>query len=453
MKESIKILKDKTFLKIFLAISIPIIIQNLFSTGLNFISNIMIGKVGSTEAIAAIGVANKLYFLYDLIAFGMISGASIFFAQYFGNKDFKSLKRTIGLTLTLVLSISIIFVLIAYTFPRQVLGLFSKDTVVIDKGIEYLRYAGISYIFTGVTFTLVFVMRAINDTLKPMLSSIVAIVLNIILNYALIYGNFGLPRLEVKGAGIATLIARIVEFSIMFYFVFRKKSIVHSTLKELTSFRLDHVKHFTRIALPVILNEGMWGLGTVAYTLAYSKLGTEALTSTEIGSIVAEMFFVFSFGIGHGAGILIGNSLGANDKEKAKKYGAVFTLLAVFSGVLAGLILFILRGPILNLYNLDPLTMADANKILIINAALLPIRFLNLLFIVGILRGGGDTKYALFIELMGLWVFGVPITFIAVLVFKSPVEIAFFIHFLEELIKTILCLPRYKKGTWLNKVI
>lgn len=452
-KEGLQILRDKKFMRMFLALSIPIVIQNLFSTGLNFVSNIMIGRVGSTDAIAAIGIANKIYFLYDLIAFGMISGGSIFFAQYFGSKDIKSLRRTIGMILTLVIGISIIFMAIALFFPYQILSIFSKDASVIEKGVQYLKIVAPSYVLTGVTFTLVFVMRAINDTVKPMISSITAIIANVILNYALIYGNLGFQRMEVKGAALATLIARVIEMGLIIYFVFRKNSIIRGKFSEFISFRKEHINHFLRISLPVIINEGMWGLGTVAYSFAYAYLGTSAFSSTEIGSIVAEMFFVLSFGIAHGSGILIGNSLGADDKERARKYGTAFLFMAIVVGTFTGVMLLILKSPILSLYSLDEQTMRNANYILILNALLLPIRFLNILFIVGILRGGGDTKHALKIELIGLWGFGVPMTLVLAFIFKAPITIVFFMHFLEEFIKTVLCIPRYKKEAWLRKVI
>lgn len=452
-KEGLQILRDKKFMRMFLALSIPIVIQNLFSTGLNFVSNIMIGRVGSTDAIAAIGIANKIYFLYDLIAFGMISGGSIFFAQYFGSKDIKSLRRTIGMILTLVIGISIIFMAIALFFPYQILSIFSKDASVLEKGVQYLKIVAPSYVLTGVTFTLVFVMRAINDTVKPMISSITAIIANVILNYALIYGNLGFQRMEVKGAALATLIARVIEMGLIIYFVFRKNSIIRGKFSEFISFRKEHINHFLRISLPVIINEGMWGLGTVAYSFAYAYLGTSAFSSTEIGSIVAEMFFVLSFGIAHGSGILIGNSLGADDKERARKYGTAFLFMAIVVGTFTGVMLLILKSPILSLYSLDEQTMRNANYILILNALLLPIRFLNILFIVGILRGGGDTKHALKIELIGLWGFGVPMTLVLAFIFKAPITIVFFMHFLEEFIKTVLCIPRYKKEAWLRKVI
>lgn len=451
--KGLDILRDRDFMRVFLGIAIPIVIQNIFSTGLNFISNIMIGNVGSTQAIAAIGIANKIYFLYDLFAFGMISGGSIFFAQYYGSRDFRSLRRTVGMILSMVITLSLVFVIMALAMPRQLLGLFSNDPGVLSKGVTYLQSVAISYLFTGISFTLVMVMRAVNDTVRPMFSSIVAILVNVFLQYSLIYGKFGFPYLEVKGAAIATVIARFIEMSLICYFVFRKKSVIHGKVKEFLSFRMENIKKFFSVSLPVVLNEALWGLGTVAYSLAYAKLGTSAYSSTEIGSIVAEMFYIFSLGIAHGSGILIGNSLGADNKVRARKYGTAFVFMATTVGCAVGLLLYLLKNPILALYKLDAITISKANTIIIMNAFLMPIRFLNTVFIIGILRGGGDTKYALMIELIGLWGFGVPATFILVYFFNVGVEVVFFMHFLEETIKTILCIPRYKKEAWLRKVI
>lgn len=449
----LKLLKDRTFIRNFLAIAVPIIIQNFFSTCLNFVDGLMIGGIGSASAIAAVSLANKVFFLYSLVSFGLISGAGIFFAQYHGKKDYERFKRTMGITLILVTVVSLIFSIPAFFYPENIIRFFSSDPAVIEQGAQYLIYVAPSYILTGISFTLVFALRAINRTSQPMAVSITAVITNVILSYIFIYGKLGSTAMGVRGAALGTVIARLLEFILIIYFVFRKSSPISADFKELFHFRWEHVKHYLKISTPVILSESLWAIGIIGYTYAYAKLGTAAVASTEIGASVSDIFFVLAFGICHGGSIMVGNSLGAGDLEKAESYGFVFVVTALIMGIFTGLLLFALSPGILGLYKVDAVTKADASAILMINVFLMPIRFLNLLFLVGIFRGGGDTGFSLATEIIGLWVVGIPLTFILALIFHMPIEIVYMAHFIEELIKTIMCIPRYKKGKWLKRII
>lgn len=451
MFNGLKMMKDKDFMKSFLRIAIPIIIQNLFSTSLNFVDGILIGGYGSSGAIAAVALANKVFFLYSLVSFGLISGATIFFAQYYGNKDYHKLKRTMGMTLLMVTLVSVIFSSLAIFIPEKILSTFSSDAYVIKEGASYLKWVAISYIFTGISFTFVSAMRAINDTFRPMIASISAVLLNIVVSYVLIYGKLGLPSMGVKGAALGTTIARVIELILMFSFVM-KREIIKPRISELMDFGIRHLSTYFKVSLPVILSESFWALGIIAYTYSYSSLGTSSLAAVDIGSNISEIFFVLSFGICHGAAIMVGNSLGAGDKAKAKSYGSAFVSFAILSGIGTGLVLLLMINPILSLYKVDDLTRLAALRILLINVLLMPIRFMNILFMVGIFRGGGDTKFALKVEILGLWIIGIPLSFL--MAYRGlPIHIVYLAHFLEELVKMILSIPRYLKDEWLRRVI
>ena len=223
MKNKTKLTFDrKTFYKMLMTIALPIIIQNFLSSSLNMVDNLMIGRLGE-EAIAAVGQANQLFFLFNLISFGLNSGGGIFFSQFYGSGDYKMFKKYLGMTMVIGSVIALGFTFLALVVPEQIMGLYTDNPIVLRESVGYLRIVGFSYLMNNLSFTLVFALRATNQASIPMVSSIIGLGLNTVLNYGLINGVWGFPRMEVRGAALATLIARTVEFGLLFYIVFLKK--------------------------------------------------------------------------------------------------------------------------------------------------------------------------------------------------------------------------------------
>ena len=442
----------KTFYKMLFTIALPIIIQNFLSSSLNMVDNLMIGRLGE-EAIAAVGQANQLFFLFNLISFGLNSGAGIFFSQFYGSGDYKMFKKYLGMTMVIGSAIALIFSFLALIIPEQIMGLYTDNPLVLKYAVDYLRIVGFSYLMNNISFTLIFALRATNQASIPMVSSIVGLGLNTVLNYALINGVWGFPRLEVKGAALATLVARAVEFGILFYIVFIKKNIIHGSLKELMSFKKPNITKYLVVAAPVILNETFWSLGIVVYNYAYAKLGVDAFAAIQIQNTITQLFYVFSFGISNAAAIITGILIGRGDDDLVKLYASRIIKLTILIGVFTSGLLYLAKEPILSFYSLAPATKSTASTLLTMICFIIPVRFLNVLFVVGLFRGGGDTRYSLLAETTSLWLVGVPLVAFSALVLKLPVEMVLLISFTEEVIKLIICLPRYKSRKWIKTVI
>lgn len=450
-EEPLKIPKDH-FYKLLLTIAIPIIIQNFLSSSLNMVDNLMIGNLGE-EAIAAVGQANQLFFLFNLMSFGLNSGGAIFFSQSHGSKDYNMFRKYFGMTFLLGTGIALLFSLLAIFVPERIMALYSDNPLVLQESVNYLRIVGFSYVLNNLSFTMIFALRATGQAMIPMVSSIVGLGTNTILNYGMINGKLGFPRWEVRGAALATLIARVLEFTILFYVVFIKSNILNAQLKELLSFNRENLKKYLLVASPVILNETFWSLGIMVYNYSYSKLGVSSFAAIQIQNTITQLFYVFSFGICNAAAIITGNQIGKGNLALVKDYARRIIRLTVMAGLVTGSLLFLLKGPILSLYSLEEATRVTTTKLLTLVCFIVPVRFLNVLFVVGLFRGGGDTRYSLFAEVSSLWLVGVPMVSLAALYFRLPVEWVLLTSFAEELVKFLLCYPRYKSQKWIRRII
>lgn len=450
--EKLTIDDSKRFYKMLLLIAVPIIVQNFLSSSLNMVDNLMIGGLGETS-IAAVGQANQLFFLFQLMTFGLNSGGAIFFAQFHGSGDYRSFKKYMGMTMVIGGIIATVFSVVALFFPEQVMGLYADDPVVLAQSVVYLRIVGFSYILSNLSFSMIFALRSTGQAFVPMVSSIVGLGLNTLLNYLLIHGNFGFPRLEVQGAATATLISRIIEFGILFYIVFIKKNMLNAKLVELLSFKKPNIQKFLLVAAPVLLNETLWSLGIIVYNYSYSKLGVSSFAAIQIQNTITQLFYVFSFGICNAAAIIIGNLIGKGEMALLRVYARKIIKLTFIIGLLTALALTMLKHPILSLYRLEETTRLTTFRLLTFISFIIPVRFLNVLFVVGLFRGGGDTRYSLFAETTSLWLVGVPMVTMAALYFKLPVETVFLMSFAEELVKLMICFPRYRSHKWIHRVV
>jgi len=442
----------RLFYKALLAIGLPVAIQNLISSSLNLVDTIMIGNVGEKE-IAAVGMANELFFLFVLLIFGINSGISVLVAQFWGKQDVENVRKSFGLSLTSGLGIGMIFFIIGFFFPKPFLSLLVNDQEVISIGASYMKIVSFSYLFTAVTFSVSVTSRSIEQAFIPMIVSGISLVLNTILNWILIFGHFGFPEMGVQGAAIATLIARVVEFALLAGLIYSRGSILVAKFNELLSFNKAFVKKVFAIALPVIINEGFWALGTVAYSAAIGRINADAVAAFFIAKSIFRFFEVAYIGLASACGVMIGKEIGAGNEDVAESYAFRFVKIALALSVVIGLIMFVSSPSLLKFFKVPNSVRWDAIYILWIYAGFGIVKVFNLLMIVGVLRSGGDTKFSMLLEVAGVWGIGVPMAFFTVLVLKMPVYLVVFFICFEEVFKSVFGLARLKSGKWINNVI
>ena len=432
-------------------IAVPIMLQQAAFSLLNMLAVVFVGQKGDA-AVAAVGLAGQIAFLLNLVHFGIISGAAMFTAQFWGRRDVPNLRRVLGLCLILAISASLIFFTLSQFFPGQILSIYSKDPAVIALGESYIRIYSWTFLFFAVTFSYALVMRSAGDVKTPTTISIIALSISTFLSYSLIFGKFGFPALGIQGAAVAAVIARFIECVTLLTVTYVKKSPVAASLHELTDFDATFVRKVIKPMLPVILNELFWSLGITTYNVIYGRMGTASYAAMNIVSTIEQVAFVIFIGISNATSVLVGNRIGAGKEEQAFIYAGRSLGLGVAGGVIIGLILQLVKGPILSLYNVSPEVIYDASRILNVVSAFLWIRVNNMTIVVGILRAGGDTRFSLFLDGIIIWIVGVPMAYFAAFVLHLPVYYVYLFAMSEEVTKWLLGVPRYRSRKWIHNL-
>lgn len=439
------------FLSRLVFLALPIMLQNLLASSVSFIDTIMIGVVGE-DALAAVGLANQMFFLITLFFFGVSSGAAIFVAQYWGAQDRTSMHKVMGIALVISLVGAIASSILSLTVPSTIMRIFTDDPTVVRRGTEYLSVVAVSYVFTAVVMIYSTALRSTGDARTPLYISLLAMSLNVVLNYLLILGKFGFPRMEVRGAALATVISRAVEVGLLLLFVYVRKSPVAAPIRHLVSFNRVLVKRYLITCLPVILNEMFWSLGMTTYKIAYSRMGIEVIASVNVSESIQNLFFVVLMGISNASAIMIGNRIGENRMDLARLYARRLLAIGFFTGAILGALLALLSPWLPIPFNLSDTVALMTTLSLGTLGIMIPIKAFNMVLVVGVLRSGGDTRFSMFAELAGVWFIGVPAAFLGALVFGMPIHILYLFIGLEEAFKFVIGMMRIRSGKWINRL-
>ncbi|WP_297435925.1 MATE family efflux transporter [uncultured Clostridium sp.] len=452
MKEKINgFFNDKKFYKTLFVLALPIIVQNLLMSSLSMVDTMMVGALGDIP-VAAVGIGNQVNFLVQLFMFGITGGSAIFISQFWGKKDLDNIKKTVGLSVISVVIVGILATFIVFIGVEGIAKLFSSDANLLKEVHSYLRIMTTSYIVNGATISLAYSLRSIEDTKTPMIISAISILTNVVLNYCLIFGNFGMPQLGVAGAAIATVIARYTEF-ILLFITARRNEALKGSFKKFIDFDFIFVKTIYWKITPVMLNEISWGCGNFLYSVAYGQIGTSAMAAVQICNNVQNIFVVFCMSMASAALVMIGKQIGASNEKEAKVYGQRFIVIALVSGLIISMGVIIFDEMIIGMFNVSSEVKKYSLLILKVFVFMAPFRMINLVSIVGVLRGAGDAKYCLKIETIGMWLIGVPLAFIGAVVLKLEVHQVMMIVSLEEIVKLTFCMFRFKGGKWIQSVI
>lgn len=443
--------QDKEYFSNIYRIGFPIFIQQLAFAGLNMLGVVFVGQKGEAS-VAAVGLAGQIAFLLNLIHFGTISGAAMFTAQFWGKGDIPNLKRVLGLCLVLATSFSLIFLFLAQFYPEQILRIYSEDEAVIALGTDYMRTFSWTFLFFAITFSFAMVMRSTGNVKVPMYVSVAALLLSTFLSYALIFGKFGFPEFGIQGAAIAAVVARALECVTLLTIIYKTKSPVAGSLKELFDFDLAFVGKVIRPMLPVILNELFWSLGITTYYIIYGRMGTESIAAVNIVASIEQVAFTLFTALGNATSVHVGNRIGAGKEDQAFTFAGRSLVLGVIGGIFMALILQLIKTPVLSLYNVSPAVLENASNILNIISLFMWVKINNMTIVVGILRAGGDTKFSMFLDGVIIWIVGVPLTALGAFVFNLPIYLVYLCVMSDEITKWILGIRRYRSRKWINNL-
>ena len=452
MSENLNTIDNRTMMKKVGLIAGPIALQSLIASSLNLIDNLMIGGLGEL-ALNAVGVSLQIFFVFWMLVFGFSSGNATFMAQFFGNGDFLNIRRTTGFALTINFCMGVIFFLVAFLLPGHVIRIFTNIPEVIEAGIPYLRTGAFCFLFVPITQSFTMALRATQQTHLPLIASVVGLCTNTFLNYCLIYGHFGMPRLEIQGAALATVFARMVELAIILFFVFIRNNIIKGEIREYFSYGKELAARIVHNAIPTTINETMWGLGQSLYVAAFARIGITAGAAYQACNTISNIFAMLAFSVGDAALILIGQKLGEGRLEEAYDMGKKFLVLGLSVGAVMGGLSLIFGKAILSLFDFTPAGADMAWKTFIVISCVLWLEVYNGLIVTGVLRCGGDTRFAAFADVGTVWIIGVPVAFLTSLVLGWPIYFAVMAVRCEELVKGIFLTWRFFSKKWVRNVI
>ena len=324
--------ENRDFARQFLWLAIPMAMQNAVTNIVSLADNVMVTRLG-TVAIAAVGLANQMYFVYTVILLGICGGGAAFITQYSGLEDYKGIKRTIFINLSFSLTVSLIFGIATLVFPEYIMTFLSGDPLVIKEGSIYLRWMSAGYILSGITLTVSYVLKNLEYAKITLYGSFIAFVFNVAADYVLIFGKFGFPEMGVKGAAIATVISRAIEAAFILFFALRKITYLRCRPKEYTEGAKKSVPLFIKTAMPVTINETLWSLGSAMLSVIYARISTDAIAAVNISSIIYNLLFVLQMGMASAAGVIVGKEIGMGNNsaayDKSKKMSAISALMAI----------------------------------------------------------------------------------------------------------------------------
>lgn len=442
------------FWKTALALSLPIALQNLLTSCGSLIDSLMIVSLGNDAATAAIGTASRWIFLLNVICFGFASGSATLISQYWGAKDDRSIQRSFATVLTIALPFALLYFVFLLFFPHLAMRVFTSDPELIALGAPYLRIMSAAVPLIVLSQLIGAALRATGRVFAPLFSSVLSVVVNTSLNYVFIFGSFGAPRLELRGAALATVIGFLVQTVVLLCFLLFSKNECRFPLRLFFSPNRSFFVHYLRVAFPVLCNETLWAIGTNVYVMVLARQGTEQYAGYTIYETVQQLFFVFFVGVTSACAIMVGKEVGAGRKEEGYRQARRFLLLVFALGAVLGLLLILVRDPILYLFPFETdLARNTCSNLLLFYGLWLCVRMFQYTAICGVFRAGGDTQTGCFMDLLSVYLFGIPTVCILGLLVHARFEVIVIgMFFAEDIIKLILCLRHFYSRKWIKQL-
>ena len=449
--------REKGFYRRLLALALPILFQNIITNSLGLVDTFMVGTMGQGP-LAGVTLANIPVFVFQLMLFGIQSGSSVLISQYHGKGDSSSINRVMGIGMYTAGTVGLVFALIMGFLPRQFMGLFGNDASVIATAARYARIVGWSYFFDSFVQVYIGAHRAMGSPNRGLYILMVSMTCNTFLNWVLIFGNRGAPRMGVEGAARATLIARAIACGLAIgWAVFDKKFPIDPAL----FFRPggEMVRRFIRFGTPVMCNETFWGLGSSLFPTIMGHMdgSEEILAAYAIAGNITNLCTVGVFAIAGAAAILVGQAVGSGKTDEVYSLGGLLDALAFLFGAAAGavflVLLHVLVIPIF--YPMFKLTQSAGEictMMLTVVFCFMPLRSFDTTNIVGVLRGGGDVRVATVIDLIPLWLAAIPQAALAGLVFQAGIFWVYMSMMAENVIKSFVGFLRFRSGKWVRDV-
>jgi len=447
-----EIIRDKHFYKRVLAIMLPVALQQAINVGVNMMDTVMLGSFGEIQ-LSASSLANSYYNIFHIFCMGISAGCSVLVAQHWGAGQIKQVKQAFALALRLTVFLGTVFTLLTLAAPGQIMRIFSSEEAVIAAGTGYLQITAFIFLIHGIGLVTAQLMRAVGQAALGLYVSLISFAVNIFANWVFIFGKLGAPRMEIRGAALGTLIARVTELlATLVYVLLIEKKLNLRVRDFFQSVPKELLDRYRKIGLPVLCSDAVLSFGRTTTSVIIGRMGSTAVSAHSIVQVIDRLLTVVIFGISNAASIVIGHTIGAGRRQEAQQEGETLFLLSFGVSVLiAGL--FIVIGPAtLGLYNVTQETRELTQKLMVTYTFLIVFQCIGSVMTKGVLRGGGDTRFLMVADVFFLWAVSIPLGYLSGLVFGLPIFITVIFLRMDDIIKSVWCVSRLNSGKWIHEV-
>ena len=451
--------KEPEFYKTVFSLALPIALQSLITIGVNMLDTIMVGELGE-KALSATSLANSFISIYQIFCMGLGMGASVLVSRFWGMKTAHydeekaglALKQTVCLMLRLAVGLASLFALLTLIMPKTLMRMYTEELEIIELGAVYFKWSIITYFFLGTSLVTTIVLRSVGQVRYPLFVSIGAFFVNLLANYAFIFGKLGMPRMEVAGAALGTLIARLFEAGMILGYLFLRDKKILFRIRDIFMKTGSLLGEYIRISIPVLISDGILALGNNSVAMVIGHLGATFVAANAITSVTQQLSTVVIQGVSQAGAIVTGQTLGRDGKEKTMSQGWMFLGLGFGLGAISALFIMLVSSPIINAYNISEETKHIAHQLMNSISLIIIFRATNSIMTKGVLRGGGDTKMLMITDNVFLWILSIPLGILAGFVFHWS---AFWIYVAlkaDDIVKTIWCVFRLKSEKWIKRI-
>lgn len=444
-------IKEKQFYRSFAMLCLPIVLQNVISLSVNLTDNLMLGQY-SESALSGVTAVNQVQFIYQNLLMGIGDGLVILSAQYWGRRDTASIRKVSSVAMRTALVMMAVLFAVVSLFPAQVVGLFTKDAAIISEGVGYLDIVRFTYPFFCVTTILLAVLRSTEVVKIAFYLSLSTLVINFSINWVLIYGRLGMPRMGARGAAIGTLTARVIECIVILIYVSKKEQNLRLKLRDFLHIDRTIAGDYYRVSAPIIFLQSLWGVNTALQTAILGHLTSSAIAANSMASNLFLIVKTVAVGSASTANVLIGKAIGQGDMKRVRDYAKTFQVLFLGMGICCGILLFALTEPVLSLYSFSEESRQLARSFLHILCIVMVGMSYQMPVNAGIIKGGGDTGYVMKLDLISIWGIVIPLSFIMAFVVKaSPVAVVWCLN-IDQLFKCVPAFIKVNYGHWVKKL-
>ena len=444
-------LGNKEFYSTILKIAIPVSAQQLITVGINLMDTVMLSSMGDAQ-LSASSQASQFINLFQIFCMGIGMGASVLTARYWGMQDKNSLRKAVTIMLRIVLAFATLFFAATLFFPEIVMRFYTENAVTVDYGVTYLRWILPTYYCMGLSLTCTIILRSVGQVRIPLICSVIAFFVNIFFNWVFIFGNLGAPRMEIAGAALGTLIARMFELLFICGFFFLKDKRIAYRFRHLLLPCKDLAPEYLRISIPVLISDGLLAFGNNSVAMIMGRIGDTFVAANSVTMVVQQLSSVLTQGISNASGIITGHTMGRGEYDKAQKQGYTFLLLGGLVGCFAAVVILLIRQPVIDYYQVSEQAKTISWSLMDSIGFITIFQAMNSILTKGVLRAGGDTKFLMAGDILFLWVASIPLGALAGLVWNwSPFWVYCMLK-IDQIIKCVWCFFRLRSRKWMKKI-